>query len=209
MDIPEEELVKFETKVMTIPQFDAQNPKMISQGPSMCLFNKEDPQEVLASWLFAQYMLTNSVQIAYAQTEGYTPVTSKAQGSSEYLNYLSRSGEDNALYYDVKISATKLLMNNTENTFVTPVFNGSASLRNAAGQLIENVTKTVRRGKTLDYPALYEEVSSLYHLDEIIAEKDSPLPIGAVLFFVGLGICWLGIIFTVSWDAYKKRAKKN
>ena len=41
-------------------------------------------------------------------------------------------------------------MNNTDNTFVTPVFNGSASLRDAAGQLIENVTKGVRRGQTID-----------------------------------------------------------
>ena len=39
---------------------------MISQGPSVCVFNKRDPQEVLASWLFAQYMLTDEVQIAYA-----------------------------------------------------------------------------------------------------------------------------------------------
>lgn len=30
-----------------------------------------------------------------------------------------------------------------ENTFVTPVFNGSASLRDASGQLIENVVKSV------------------------------------------------------------------
>ena len=83
---------------------------MISQGPSLCIFNKEDPQEVLASWLFAQYMLTNEVQIAYSQTEGYLPVTSKAQESAEYQNYLSRSGEDNDTYYSVKIDATKLLL---------------------------------------------------------------------------------------------------
>ena len=50
---------------------------MISQGPSVCVFNKEDPQEVLASWLFAQYLLTDQVQIAYSQTEGYVPVTVK------------------------------------------------------------------------------------------------------------------------------------
>ena len=30
---------------------------MISQGPSVCVFNKEDPQEVLASWLFTLYLL--------------------------------------------------------------------------------------------------------------------------------------------------------
>ena len=209
MDIPEEELVRFETVVMPIPQYDTDNIKMISQGPSMCLFNKEDPQEVLASWLFAQYMLTNEVQIAYAQTEGYAPVTSKAQESNEYLDYLNRSGENNELYYDIKINATKLLIENTKNTFVTPVFNGSASLRNAAGQLIENVTKTVRRGKTLDYPALYDEITSLYHLDEIVTDKQGPLPTGAMLFFVGLGVCWIGIISAVACDFHKKRRKKK
>ena len=60
---------------MTIPQFDVSAPKMISQGPSVCIFNKTDPGEVLASWLFAQYLLTNDVQIAYSETEGYVPVT--------------------------------------------------------------------------------------------------------------------------------------
>ena len=58
VDIAKEKLVRFETAVMTIPQFDPENPKMISQGPSLCVFQKEDPQEVLASWLFTQYLLT-------------------------------------------------------------------------------------------------------------------------------------------------------
>ena len=75
---------------------------MISQGPSMCLFNKEDPQEVLASWLFMQYLLTDSVQIRYSCTEGYVPVTTKAQGSEAYQDYLSREGEDDSEHYSVK-----------------------------------------------------------------------------------------------------------
>ena len=91
IDIAEDKLVRFETEVMMIPQYDPQNPKMISQGPSMCVFNKEDPQEVLASWLFAQYMLTNKVQIGYSQTEGYLPVTKKAQQSEEYLDYVDKT----------------------------------------------------------------------------------------------------------------------
>jgi len=47
IDISEDKLVQFETEVMLIPQYDTENPQMISQGPSMCVFNKEDPQEVL------------------------------------------------------------------------------------------------------------------------------------------------------------------
>ncbi|MBQ9765703.1 MAG: extracellular solute-binding protein [Lachnospiraceae bacterium] len=168
-DISEDKFVRFETEVMTIPQFDTYNPKMISQGPSVCIFNKEDPQEVLASWLFAQYLLTNEVQIAYSKTEGYVPVTTKALDSSEYKDYLSRIGEDNDEYYDIKIHAANILLNNVDNTFVTPVFNGSASLRDAAGQMIENVTKSIRRKEVVDeayMDALYENMNSLYRLDQ-------------------------------------------
>ncbi len=184
VDISAEALTDFETEVRLIPQFDPANPQMISQGPSVCIFNKEDPQEVAASWLFTQFLLTNEVQIAYAQTEGYVPVTSKAgpsvcifnkedpqevaaswlftqflltnevqiayaqtegyvpvtskaQNSPAYQDYLSRCGQDNETYYDVKIKASRLLLDHVEDTFVTPVFNGSASLRDAAGQLID------------------------------------------------------------------------
>ena len=200
VDIAEEKLVQFETKVMTIPQFDPQHPAMISQGPSMCVFNKEDPQEVLASWLFAQYMLTNEIQIAYSQTEGYAPVTTKAQNSTEYQDYLSRSGEDNDLYYDVKLDATKLLLDNTGNTFVTPVFNGSASLRNAAGQLIENVNKSVRRKQEVNeayMEDLSEEVSALYRLDQISTSGQKvtfgPLPQASKVLIWTLAICWIAI----------------
>ena len=160
----------FELIVMEIPQFDVENPKMISQGPSMCLFNKEDPQEVLASWLFMQYLLTNDIQIAYSQTEGYVPVTSKAQNSAEYQDYLSHCGEDNDLYYSIKIQAAQLLLRNTANTFTTPVFNGSASLRDASGEMIESVVKSVYRKQTVDeayMEKLYSDMVALHKLDQI------------------------------------------
>lgn len=149
-DISEDKIVEFETAVMPIPQFDTQKPRMISQGPSVCIFNKEDSQEVLASWLFVQYLLTNEVQIAYSETEGYVPVTRKAQESEEYKTYLAGCGEDDTIHYDVKIKAAGLLLDNIGNTFVTPVFNGSASLRDAAGAMIENTVKSVRRGQQVD-----------------------------------------------------------
>ena len=216
IDIAADKLVQFETEVMTIPQYDPQNPQMISQGPSMCVFNKEDPQEVLASWLFAQYMLSNEVQIAYSQTEGYAPVTSKAQESAEYQDYLSRAGEDNDLYYDVKIQATRLLLENTDNTFVTPVFNGSASLRNAAGQLIEEVNKSTRRKQEVDdafIDELYAEMTSLYRLDQISTSSGGkadlgPLPTTSVILLSALALCWVGIGIYVIGDAQKQKKHK-
>lgn len=212
-DISKDALVEFETAVLPVPQFDTQNPQMISQGPSVCVFNKADSQEVLASWLFAQYLLTDDVQIAYSETEGYVPVTSKAQNSDEYQDYLSRSGEDNATYYNVKINAAKLLLEYTDDTFVTPVFNGSASLRDASGQLIENVTKSVRRKETVDtayMEKLYSDVTNLYHLGErsesSYGKKDlGALPLTAVLLLSALAVTWFLILVYVIGTALKKR----
>ena len=213
-DISEDKFVEFETEVMAVPQFDPENPQMISQGPSVCVFNKSDSQEVLASWLFAQYLLTNEVQIGYAKTEGYVPVTSKAQESAEYTDYISRCGEDNDLYYDVKLKASTLLMEHTEHTFVTDVFNGSASLRNAAGQLIENTTKSVRRKEEINdayFTKLYDDMNSLYRLDQVnteAAEKTDlgKLPGTAVALLVTLAVAWIlmGAYVVTDWLKKKK-----
>lgn len=99
----------------------------------------------------------------------YVPVTSKAQNSAEYQDYLSECGADNGTHYAVKIEASKLLLDHVDNTFVTPVFNGSASLRDASGQLIENVVKSTRRKETVDdayMQKLYSDVESLYRLGQ-------------------------------------------
>ncbi len=102
-----------------------------------------------------------------------------------------------------------------ENTFVTPVFNGSASLRDAAGQMIENVAKSVRRGETIDtayMEKLVRDVTSLYHLDQNNSFVAGRVPLGklpqtAVILLVVLGITWLGIITYLLREA-KKRKKK-
>lgn len=216
-DISKDAFVDFETVVMPVPQFDTANPKMISQGPSICIFNKTDSGEVLASWLFAQYLLTNEVQIAYSETEGYIPVTSKAQNSYEYQDYLSRRGEDNSTYYDIKIQASMLLLENIEHTFVTPVFNGSTSLRDAAGQLIENVTKSVKRKETVDdayMEKLFGDVNSLYRLDQhnqtTAGRTDlGKLPQTAVILLSVLGVTWVLIVLYVAWEFIKKNKFKQ
>lgn len=214
MDIAAEEVADFETAVYPVPQFDPDHPQMISQGPSVCIFNKDDPQEVLASWLFAQYLLTNEVQIAYSQTEGYVPVTAKAQNDPAYQDYLSRAGEDNNTYYDVKLAAVQLLLDNLDNTFVTPVFNGSASLRDAAGSLIESVTKSVRRSQPVDETTiaqLYEDTVALYHLDQTSAAAGKadlgPLPATAAALLAALAVAWAGILVCVIWRRVRARRK--
>ncbi|MBE6589168.1 MAG: extracellular solute-binding protein [Ruminococcaceae bacterium] len=212
-DISEDRIVDFETVVRPIPQFDTEHPQMISQGPSICLFNKEDPQQVLASWLFMQFLLTNDVQISYAQTEGYLPVTEKAHNSERYVDYLSRSGEDNDLYYSVKLDATKLLLDHIDDTFITPVFNGSADLRNAAGQMIEEVVKGLNRQKTIDdafLDELYGEMTALYRLSGVRQEFDT-LPMESVVLLSVLGIVWccIGVYFLCKIVKNKRQKQKK
>lgn len=219
-DIDESTLVNFETVVMEIPQVDINNPHMISQGPSICLFNKQDPQEVLASWMFMQFLLTDEVQIGYAMTEGYVPVTDKARQNEKYLDYLSRAGENNSTYYDIKIKATQILLNCTENTFITPVFNGSASVRNAAGQLIEEVTKSIRRKQTVDeayMTSLYSKVTSLYALDSIgennLSENETEefgeMPTLSVILIVSLVSIWTILAIYTIFQTFKKKIEQK
>lgn len=198
-DIPEESKVDFETAVRLIPQVDTDNPKMISQGPSVCVFNKDDPQEVLASWLFAQFLLTDEIQTQYCHSEGYVPVTYRAQNSNSYQAYLNTVSDDPE-FYPVKLEVSKIVLDNIENTFITPVFNGSASLRSAAGQLIENVCKAARRNTKIDDEYMernFFETASLFHLNEKTVsssyeKKDlGPLPLGAWVLICSLVVVWL------------------
>ena len=216
-DIAEDKIIEFETVVKPIPQLDPEHPQMISQGPSVCVFNKKDPQQVLASWLFAQFLLTNEVQIAYSETEGYVPVTLKAQDSAEYKEYLSMEGADNDVHYDVKIQAAKLLLDNVDNTFITPVFNGSASLRDAAGTLIENTTKSVRRKETVDdayMEKLFSDVTSLYRLnggrqaDSVGKKELGRLPGTAKALIIVLAAAWVLIGISRLLVVLKKRKNK-
>lgn len=219
IDISADKLKQFETVVRPVPQLDVNNPKMMSQGPSICLFNKEDPGEVLASWLFTQYLLTDSVQIAYATTEGYAPVTLKARYSGEYQDYLEKAGTDNNEHYQVKIDATKLLLDNDENTFVTPVFNGSASVRTAASALIESVVKAARRKQNVDDKAIekiFTETSKLYKLDQINSNRQEKiefgkLPATSVVLLTLLVITWaiLAVIYIRNLIRKRKETKQQ
>ena len=110
-------------------------------------------------------------------------------------------------------------MNHTGDTFVTPVFNGSASLRDAAGQMIENVTKSIRRKQTVDeayMQTLYADVTSLYRLDQISGASMTtgdlgPLPKASVALLCCLGGTWviMGSYLVFTRLKSKKISKKH
>ena len=107
-------------------------------------------------------------------------------------------------------------MNNIDNTFVTPVFNGSASLRDAAGQMIETTAKAVRRHQRVDgeyIEKLYADMTSLYRLDQHTSTGAGkadlgPLPDTAVARLAVLGVAWLCIAAYVLNEIRKEKKKK-
>jgi multiple sugar transport system substrate-binding protein len=169
----------------------------------------------MASWLFMQFLLTNDVQIDYASTEGYIPVTEKAIASEKYQSYIGHPGDSTEEHYSVKLDATRLLTDNIENTFITPVFNGSARVRQAAGELIDVVNKAPRRNQIVDekyLTKLFGTVTTQYKLDElkgVAGGKNASLghlPAGSVALIVGLSVSWAAIIGVALYKEIKKRS---
>lgn len=212
---------EYVTEVKRVPQVDLNNPLVISQGPSVCIFNKEDPQEVLASWIFVQFLLNTETQVNYSKTEGYIPVTKKAVESNSYQEYINNPNSkplttEEKVYYDVKIKASNIVRNNIENSFVTPVFNGSSLVRKASGDMIEKVIFDVKtKNKDVGTAGYIDSVISLvkeqYKLDEIDAGSNSkaktPLPTGSKVLLIALGVVWTGLGGYYILQVVKKRKK--
>ncbi len=129
----------FERGIAPVPQINPDDPKMISQGPSVCIFKNEDPQEVIASWLFIKYMITNPLyQTEVAMQNGYMPVLSRAvmEELPAYKNFVeSADGAKGGGY--LTALAVKCGMEHEDDYFVSPAFNGSTDARKQVGLLMQ------------------------------------------------------------------------
>lgn len=115
---------KFNVGVARIPQVDKDNPKAILQGPSVCIFKKSNPQEVLASWLLVKYLTTNAnFQGRYSEISGYMPVTKSAYNSPLYQEFLE---ENNLTARTAKICKK---MVDDEAFYTSDAFVGSSKAR--------------------------------------------------------------------------------
>ena len=123
----------FEVGIATIPQVDAANPKVISQGPSLCIFQKANPQEVIASWLFVKFLTTNiEFQAEFGMTSGYVPVLKSVADHPVYADYLASADGGN---YITALSA-KVCLEQVDAYYTSPAFNGSSTARDQVGALL-------------------------------------------------------------------------
>ena len=123
----------FDVGITTIPQADSSNKKVISQGPSLCIFNGTE-QEVLASFLFVKFLTTNvEFQAEFSMTSGYVPVIESVADHPIYSQFISSAnGGDN-----ITALSAKTCLEQKDAYFVSPAFNGSSEARDQVGELLQ------------------------------------------------------------------------
>lgn len=127
---------RFEVGIATIPQVNKTAPKVISQGPSLCIFRSQNRQEVIASWLFTRHLLTSvAFQAEFSSTSGYVPVLESVFENEQYKSFLSHAdGGDYIAAYSAKVCTEQ-----ESAYFASPVFVGSATARDEVGALLTSV----------------------------------------------------------------------
>ena len=123
----------FEVGIASIPQVDPANPKVISQGPSVCIFKKDNPQEVIASWLFVKYLTTSvEFQAEFSMASGYVPVLKSVAENETYAAFLANADG----YNYVSALSAKVCLDQQEAYYTSPAFNGSSTARDQVGALL-------------------------------------------------------------------------
>ncbi len=125
----------FEVGIATVPQLNPAEPKVISQGPSLCIFKKANPQEVLASWLFVKYLTTTvEFQAEFSMASGYVPVIKSVGDNEVYKTQfldLANGGDF------ISALSAKVCLAQESAYYTSPAFNGSSTARDQVGLLMQ------------------------------------------------------------------------
>ena len=123
----------FDVGIATIPQVSQSNKKVISQGPSVCIFKKDNAQEVVASWLFVKYLTTSTdFQAEFSMASGYVPVLKSVANNEAYKAFVEKADGGN---YISALSA-KVCLEQESAYYTSPAFNGSSTARDQVGKLL-------------------------------------------------------------------------
>ena len=124
----------FEVGIASIPQMDASKPKVISQGPSVCIFGKANAQEVIASWLFVKFLTTSvEFQAEFSMASGYVPVIKSVNSNEVYAAFIA--GADGGK--NIAALSAKVCLEQENAYYTSPAFNGSSEARNQVGALLQ------------------------------------------------------------------------
>ena len=141
----------FEVGIAPIPQVNKNNPKVISQGPSLCIFKKDNAQEVLASWLFVKFLCTDYQFLGnLSMQNGYAPAIKDMAAKDEvYAEWLAAVGDDATaadLTENITAYAARVALEQTHTFYTSPAFNGSSVARDQVGILMQSCLLAGQQG---------------------------------------------------------------
>ena len=123
----------FEVGIATIPQVSADNKRVISQGPSVCIFKKSNPQEVVASWLFLKFLTTSvDFQAEFSMASGYVPVLMCVATNEAYAAFMAQADGGDF----ISALSAKVCLEQEDAYYTSPAFNGSSTARDQVGSLL-------------------------------------------------------------------------
>lgn len=123
----------FEVGIATIPRVSADNKRVISQGPSVCIFKKSNPQEVVASWLFLKFLTTSvDFQAEFSMASGYVPVLKSVATNEAYAAFMAQADGGDF----ISALSAKVCLEQEDAYYTSPAFNGSSTARDQVGSLL-------------------------------------------------------------------------
>ena len=123
----------FEVGIATIPQVSADNKRVISQGPSVCIFKKSNPQDVVASWLFLKFLTTSvDFQAEFSMASGYVPVLKSVATNEAYAAFMAQADGGDF----ISALSAKVCLEQEDAYYTSPAFNGSSTARDQVGSLL-------------------------------------------------------------------------
>ena len=141
----------FEVGVCKVPASN-NNPLYVSQGPSLCLLNNykvstdDNAKMIKYAWKFLKYITNKEVNASLTVngSEGYIPVRESAYDTDTFLSFME-NGENYAK------TAETVIYDIDGRYFNTPVFSGSAALRDYIGAaLADTLNGEITAKKALD-----------------------------------------------------------
>ena len=144
----------FEVGIASIPQVNPDAPKVISQGPSLCIFNSKNitDQQVVASWLFVKYLTTTvEFQAEFSIASGYVPVLKSVAENEAYAAFLNKADGGN----NITALSAKVCLAQEKAYYTSPAFNGSSVARDEVGNLM---TAALTDTSGMDVDALLDKL---------------------------------------------------
>ena len=141
----------FEIGISMIPQYDVNNPKVSTAGPDVCIIRKENPQEMIASWLFVKFLTTNKdFQSAFSLETGYMPVLKSVAEMPYYAERLAGANGNEGL----EMLAMKACFEQQNAYFTLPAFQKSHDVYLEVGAILEAV---LDKNSETDVDSLFEK----------------------------------------------------